>query len=89
MRKVMNIEPAVERLRAFGSEALEVDGHDVEALSRAADRPHPDKPLAIVARTDPCRGIEILRERAQLHHVRFQDDEERQRYAQLLAEWES
>jgi transketolase len=90
MDRVMTIEPAVARLEAFGACAREVDGHDVESLVAAASTEHPGRPLVIVARTDARHGIALLEERAtKLHHVRFRSDDERQRYAELLQEWQA
>lgn len=88
MDGVMTVEPISGRLRAFGVEPREVDGHDVEALARAAEDPPEDRPLAVICRTDPCRGIDLLQGREKLHHVRFTGPEERDAYARLLAELE-
>ncbi len=86
MEAVMGIEPLAERLRAFGAEVHEVDGHDPNALATpATDRAMPDRPLVVIARTDPCRGIELLRERApKLHYVRFKDEREFRLYRTQL-----
>ena len=87
---VMNIEPLVDRLEAFGAETHEVDGHDVAALAeparrRASGHGDADKPLVVIARTDPCRGIDLLRDRIpKLHYVRFKSPEEQARYEDLL-----
>jgi len=87
MESVMNVEPLAEKLAAFGADVHEVDGHDVEALAAAAERGIEGKPLVVLARTDPCRGLELLRRRTpKLHYVRFKSDEERQAYEQALAE---
>jgi transketolase len=87
MSSVMNIEPLEERLTAFGADALSVDGHDVLALAAAAERPRAGRPLVVLARTDPCRGLEILRARSpKLHYVRFKTDEEFRSYEQVLAD---
>jgi len=50
---VTTVEPIVDKWRAFGWRAVEVDGHDVAALVRALGAP-PDgaAPLIVVARTD-------------------------------------
>jgi len=87
MTEVMTIEPLAERLRAFGADVREVDGHDSDALTAAAEGfGHGDRPLAVIARTDPCRGIELLRERTpKLHYVRFKHDAEFRAYEALLA----
>ncbi len=85
---VMPIEPLVARLTSFGADAMEVDGHDIGALAGAAALPPRAKPRVVICRTDPCRGLPILRERApKLHYVRFKNSEEQQRYALALAAW--
>ncbi len=92
MTSVMTIEPLAERLRAFGAEVHEVDGHDPDALAApAAMTTMPrERPLVVIARTDPCRGLERLRERApKLHYVRFQPGQEFETYQALLADLEA
>ena len=87
MDDVMRTEPLGARLEAFGAAVHGVDGHDPEALAAPAEEPHEGKPLVVLARTDPCRGMELLRPRApKLHYVRFKTDEERAAYEQVLAE---
>jgi len=87
MLAVMNVEPLADRLRAFGAEAHVVDGHDPIALATAAEARTPGKPLVILAQTDPCRDIDLLKSRApKLHYVRFKSDEERRAYEQVLAQ---
>ena len=44
-KDVMNTEPMVDRMHAFGWEAVAVDGHDIDALEKAVQIPHPGKPL--------------------------------------------
>ncbi len=85
---VMTVEPIQARLEAFGIATREVDGHDIEALIDAGRAPHPDQPLAVIARTDPCRGLDLLRARApKLHYVRFKGEEEKQAYQAMLEGW--
>lgn len=85
MDSVMTISPLAERLRAFGAEVREVNGHDVRALV-AASEAVVGKPIVVLAQTDPCRGLPLLRSRApKLHYVRFVDEPERLVYEQLLA----
>ena len=87
MTSVMNIEPLAARLEAFGVNVHEADGHDPRALAETAHAHQEGRPLVILAKTDPCRNMELLRQRApKLHYVRFKSDEERQSYEQLLAE---
>jgi transketolase len=89
MDPVMNVEPIRARLESFGAAVYEVDGHDVNALAAPANTEHKNKPLVVIARTDPARGIEILSARApKYHYVRFKDEAERQQYREWLAEME-
>jgi transketolase len=69
MTDVMTIEPLAARLRAFGADVHEVDGHDSDALAAPAQGfGSGDRPLAVIARTDPCRGMELMRERTPKLH---------------------
>lgn len=84
---VMNIEPLKERLEAFGARVFKVDGHDVEALAAPAELEPDDRPLVVLAQTNPCQGVHLLEERRpKLHYVRFKSEEERDRYKLILAQ---
>jgi transketolase len=87
MDNVMDVEPLARRIEAFGGVAREIDGHDVEALAAAVGDRAPDRPTFVLARTDPCRGIEVLRERAPLlHYVRFASAEDKDRFVTAYEE---
>jgi transketolase len=80
MDTVMRVEPIAERLRAFGLEVDELDGHDLAALATALTR-EVRAPQVVLARTDPARGVPLLAERHPvLHYLRFSSTEERERY---------
>ena len=80
------IDPLTNRIRAFGASAVEVDGHDLDALD-AAMSAETGKPHFVMALTDPARGLPIFAERAPLlHYLRFTSDEERNRYQQVYEE---
>lgn len=84
MTDVMEIEPLKARLEAFGARVVEVDGHDPVALASPAEETPNGKALVVLARTDPCRGLDIMRERApKLHYLRFNSPDERERYQQV------
>lgn len=81
METVMTIEPLLERCKTFGANAVEVDGHDMKAMEAAFEAREDDKPLIILARTDPTKGVPLMNERAPvLHYLRFSSDAERDRY---------
>jgi len=88
VESVMGIDPLDARVGSFGGRVVVVDGHDVAALAGAAALKPDGRPLFILARTDPCRGIDIMRGRApKLHYIRFKCDKERQAYADVLSSW--
>jgi len=86
MTEVMNIEPLTARLEAFGARVLRVNGHDPRALAAAALDITVGKPLVVLADTDPCHEMALLKKRApKLHYLRFTSEKERQEYQELLS----
>src|ERR671934_1023892 len=59
----------VERARAFGCYALEVDGHDVEAIDRAYTQALEleGKPVVVVARTIKGKGVKAVEDKNGFH----------------------
>ena len=86
MDQTMNVEPLDKRVEAFGCRTFRVDGHDLAALAAPAELPPDGRPTVVLAMTDTCRGMEILRANApKFHYFRFKDDSEFRRYQDLLA----
>jgi transketolase len=61
---VVNIEPLADKWRTFGWDVLEVDGHDIEALTMllrqiksGGDR---GKPVCVIAHTLKGKGVEFM-----------------------------
>lgn len=63
-----------ERLRAFGWDALDVDGHDHEALSAALTR-ETALPNAVVAHTTFGKGVSFMESRIIWHYLPMTDEE--------------
>ena len=81
MDDVMSVGSLAAKLQAFGARVVEVDGHDIEALAAPAELAPDGRPLFVLARTDPARGVPLMNERApNLHYLRFASNEERARY---------
>jgi transketolase len=81
MDDVMSVGSLAAKLQAFGARVVEVDGHDVDALAAPAELAPDGRPLFVLARTDPARGVPLMNERApNLHYLRFASDAERARY---------
>jgi len=57
---VTTVEPVSAKWEAFGWEAVEVDGHDLEAVLGALHVDRGGKPLIIVGRSDPTAGLNAI-----------------------------
>jgi transketolase len=69
-KDIFDLGSLADKCRAFGADAVEVDGHDIEALAEAASRIGGGRPLVILANTDTARGMEVLSSRKpDLHYV--------------------
>lgn len=78
---VMTMEPFDKRLEAFGARVFRIDGHDVETLAALGQLKPDGRPTFILCDTNPCRGVDILKERVpKLHYVRFNNEEEHNKY---------
>jgi transketolase len=87
MCNVMDIEPLDRRLESFGVRVFRVNGHDIKRLAEVGSLAPDGRPLVVLADTDACRGIDILKTRApKMHYVRFASEEERGRYVAALQE---
>jgi transketolase len=62
VERVMSMAPVADKWRAFGWHAMEVDGHDVDALlaSYAEARAETNRPTVILARTTVGKGVAFL-----------------------------
>ena len=69
-REIQDLEPLLDKWRAFNFAAIDVDGHDVEAL-RAVLRRVPlsaDRPTAIICHTVKGKGISFAENDPNWHH---------------------
>jgi transketolase len=77
-RDIQDLEPLLDKWRAFAFAAVEVDGHDVRAL-RSVFRRLPlsaDRPSAIICHTVKGKGIAFAENDPNWHHrSRFTSDE--------------
>jgi transketolase len=66
------------RAEAFGWHAIEVDGHDVEAIDRAYEEALEvtGKPVVVVARTIKGKGVKAVEDKGGLHGKALDDAEE-------------
>lgn len=77
-----NFYPIVEKVQAFGWEAVEVDGHDPQAIFDAVSARAGNAPMMVLARTTKGKGVSYM-ENVPIWHYRSPSPEE---YQQALAE---
>lgn len=75
--EIMSLAPLAEKWRAFGWNAADIDGHDVELLAETLRRP-PDgsgRPTALIAHTVKGRGVSFMEDDNNWHY-RIPDENE-------------
>jgi len=75
---VMGVDPLPEKYRAFGWNALVVDGHDIDAIRRAfqSARDSRGAPTVIIADTVKGKGVSFMENQAGWHGVATSGDEQ-------------
>ncbi|MEJ3655436.1 transketolase [Actinomycetes bacterium KLBMP 9759] len=82
---ISNLEPLDERWTAFGWRVVEVDGHDVDALSEALSATPSDRPTVVIAHTVKGKGIPAVENQARSHYARLSSRQHRSAVAALRA----
>ena len=77
--------PLVEKAEAFGWEAIEVDGHDEQAMYEAVTGREGGRPMMLVCRTVKGKGISFM-ENVAIWHYRSPNKEEYQKGVKELTE---
>lgn len=73
---VMKLEPLADKIRAFGFEVLEVDGHSFESLDRAKNKVQSSKlPVAIICNTTKGHGWKTYEDKVDCHYLPMKDDQ--------------
>jgi transketolase len=73
--EILNMEPFVDKFRAFGWDAVECDGHSMDALNREFEKSIDAKrPRAIVARTIKGKGVSFMEANNVWHYTRLDQD---------------
>jgi len=76
--KILDLEPLAEKLRAFGWDVREIDGHDFEQVIPALEEARAGKngkPTAIVAHTVKGKGVSFMENQVKWHGVAPKPDE--------------
>jgi transketolase len=80
-----NFYPMTDKLRAFGWDVGEVNGHDAAAIHHAVRARNPSRPTVILAHTTKGKGVSFM-ENVPLWHYRSPSPEEYARALQQLQE---
>ena len=85
--EVMSPYPIVDKLKAFGLEVAEVDGHDFEQLEAAFAKARETKgvPFGIVMHTTKGKGVSFMEDQVGWHGKAPNDEEYEQAMAELKA----
>jgi len=83
-RILPNFYPILDKIRAFGWDAAEVDGHDSRAIYDAVKRRGRSKPMVVLGRTIKGKGVTYM-ENVPIWHYRSPSPEE---YQQALKQVE-
>lgn len=79
-----NFYPLLDKVRAFGWEAIEIDGHDPAALHDAVKQRHGTAPLLVAAQTTKGKGVSFM-ENVPIWHYRSPSPHEYQQALRELA----
>ena len=86
--QVMSPYPIPEKLRAFGAEVVEIDGHDFEQIEAAFEKARATKgaPTAIVMKTVKGKGVSYMEGQAGWHGKAPNDEEYETAMSELKAQ---
>jgi len=72
-RDIANLDPLANKLRAFGVDVIEVDGHDSAAL-RDVFSSVTNRPRAVIARTRKGNGVSFMEDMFEWHYLPLSDE---------------
>lgn len=84
-KDVMDIDPALDKWKAFGFEVFEIDGHNIEQIIDALDKADKvqGKPVMIVANTIKGKGVSFMELNCKFHGKAPDDEQFEQAMSEL------
>jgi transketolase len=67
--EVANLGSLANKLREFGLEVREINGHDTDAIEQALKAPATDRPVALVAQTIKGHGVSFMENKMEWHYL--------------------
>jgi transketolase len=85
-REVLSLEPLLDKWRAFGWAAFEMDGHDWDAIYETLNAAIAvrGRPAMIVAHTIKAKGCCVVENKAESHNIRIPDQAAYDRFLNAL-----
>ena len=81
--EICSFEPIKDKWVAFGWHAIEVDGHDHQALLDAFTEDSHGKPKIVIARTTKGKGVSFMEDQLIWHYYIVTDEHKRQALEEL------
>ena len=83
---LLTLEPLLDKWRAFGWEAMELDGHDWDSIYDALQAASAvrGKPVMIVAHTVKGKGCSVVENKAESHNIKVPDQATYDRFINAL-----
>jgi len=82
---VMSLDPLNEKIKAFGWNVIEIDGHDYQQIYDAIEKSKKsDKPTAIIANTIKGKGVSFIENQAGWHGKAPNDEQLEKALAELV-----
>ncbi len=66
--EVLNLEPLIDKLKCFGWDCIEIDGHSIQDLFESVESRPSNKPKAIIARTIKGKGVLVMEGKLEWHY---------------------
>ncbi|MFL5327672.1 MAG: transketolase [Gemmataceae bacterium] len=67
-KDVLDLSPLAERWQVMGWDVCEVDGHDVDAITVAAESPRAGRPRVLIAKTTFGKGVSFMESQIKWHY---------------------
>jgi transketolase len=80
------LEPLADKVKAFGCNLREVDGHDHAELKQALGSVDPERPTVVIAHTVKGKGVSFMENKVEWHYKNPNDAQLAQALAELGSE---
>jgi len=69
VKKILDLEPVIDKWKSFGWAVLEIDGHDIAQIDKAFDQAEriKDRPVFVVAHTVKGKGVSFMENDPEWH----------------------